>query len=272
MTVEAFAKVNLSLEVLGLRPDGYHEIRSVVLPISLSDTLTLEPAPEGTVVSDSPYGDDDLAIRAARALLAAGAHGGVSISTVKRIPAGGGLGGGSADAAATLLALNEMWSSAKSPEELAAIGADVGSDVPSLVIAQFYRRPVLMEGRGETVRLLDDGETAALGIGEFVVLANPGVHSSTAEVYARCHAGSGGAQKCVNDLQAPACELHPEITAALEALSAAGAKGVRMTGSGSTVFGFADDAESASGIFAKMADSGYASFVAKIRLSQSMPI
>lgn len=267
MTVEAFAKVNLSLEVLGIRPDGYHELRSVVLPISFSDTLALEPAPEGVVVSDSPYGDADLAVRAAKALLAAGARGGVAMRTAKRIPAGGGLGGGSADAAAALLALNGMWNAGMSTEELATIGACVGSDVPSLVMAHRHRRPVLMEGRGEIVRLLDDGEIAALDIGEFVVLANPGVHSSTAEVYARCRSGGASGRGCVNDLQAAACELHPEIAAALSALSAAGALGVRMTGSGSTVFGFADDAASASSIAAKMEESGCASFTARAILA-----
>ena len=263
MTVEAFAKVNLSLEVLGRRPDGYHELRSVVLPITLSDALTLDVAPEGVVETDSPYGENDLAVMAANALRAAGARGGVSIKTVKRIPDGGGLGGGSADAATTLLALNEMWNLDRSPEELASIGAAVGSDVPSLVMAQHYRRPVMMEGRGERVRLLGGDEIAALNVGEFIVLANPRVHSSTAEVYARCRPDSEAAQGLSNGLQAAACELHPEIAAALDALSAAGAQWVRMTGSGSTVFGFAHDEALASRIAEEMENGGYASFVVR---------
>ena len=263
MRIEAFAKVNLSLEVLGRRPDGYHEIRSVVLPISLSDTLTLDDAAKGTVFSDSPYGDSDLAARAAKALLSDGARGGVSISTAKRIPAGGGLGGGSADAAAVLIALNAMWNLGKSPMELAAIGARVGSDVPSLVLAQHFRRPVLMEGRGESVRVLEDDEIAALEIGEFLVLATPGVHSSTAEVYARCRPSSGTERGFANELQAAACELYPEISAAINALSAAGAARVMMTGSGSTVFGFADDESSAEKIAAHMKSLGFSSFVVR---------
>ena len=263
MTVEAFAKVNLSLEVLGRRPDGYHEIRSVVLPISLSDTLTLVDAADGVVVSDSPYGECDLATRAARALLADGARGGVSIRTEKRIPEGGGLGGGSADAAATLLALNELWNLEKTVEALAEIGAGVGSDVPSLVLAHCFRRPVLMEGRGERVRVLDDGEIAALGIGPFVVLANPGIRSSTAEVYARCRPGEGSQRGVSNGLQPAACELHPEIAAAIAALSAAGAGRALMSGSGSTVFGFADDEQAADRIAAQMKAAGYISSIAR---------
>ena len=263
MTVEAFAKVNLTLEVLGRRPDGYHEIRSVVLPISFSDSLTLDEAAEGTVVSDSPHGDNDLAVRAAKVLIANGARGGVSISTAKRIPAGGGLGGGSADAAAVLLALNAMWNLGKSPMELAAIGARVGSDVPSLVLAHHFRRPVLMEGRGERVRVLEDDEIDSLEIGGFLVLANPGIHASTAEVYARCRPASETERGFANGLQAAACELYPEISKAIDALSAAGAERAMMTGSGSTVFGFADGESSAERIAERMKAAKYISFVAK---------
>ena len=237
MTVSAYAKVNLTLEVLGVRDDGYHDIRSVVLPISLSDTLTLADAADGVVVSDGPYGDDDLAARAAKALLA--------------------------DAAATLLALNEMWGLGKTPMELAAIGAGVGSDVPSLVLAQHFRHPVLMEGRGERVRVLGDVEVAPLGIGDFIVLANPQVRSSTAEVYARCRPGDGTAQSLANGLQEAACELHPEIAAAIVTLSDAGAEKVMMSGSGATAFGFADDEQSAERIAARVTAAGFVSFVVR---------
>ena len=258
MTAEAYAKVNLTLEVYGTRPDGYHALRSVVLPISLSDTLTFEPAAPGEASTDTGYGDDDLIAKAARAVrAAAGPSGdrlpGVYVRVDKRIPAGGGLGGGSADAAATLLALNAAWELGLSVEELAAIGAGVGSDVPALVMAQSLRAPVLMEGRGEIVSPLGDGMLEALGMaallgrGSKIVLANPGVASSTAEAYARCRPRRGepsGGLLPVNDLQQAACSLHPEIAAALAALSAAGAEHVAMSGSGSTVFGFAGgDAE-----------------------------
>ena len=259
MTVEAYAKVNLTLEVFNKRSDGFHALRSVVLPVSLADTLEIEDAP--ALTSDSGY-PDDLCLKAARVL---DPTRGARIRVVKRIPAGGGLGGGSADAAATLLALNDVWGLGRSREELAEIGAEVGSDVPALVLGG----PVLMEGRGEKVSRLgrgletgderrEGGKTArqeARGLN--LVLANPGVFCSTAEVYARCVprplADAGASERMcralasgelaavaaalANDLEGPALALHPEIRETMEALDAAGAEGVLMSGSGSTVFG-----------------------------------
>ena len=269
MTVEANAKVNLTLEVYDRRADGYHELRSIVLPVGLADVLTIDESSGGEVSSDTGYGDRDLVVRAARALREAcpsAAGRGARVHVEKRIPVGGGLGGGSADAAAMLRALNEAWGLGLPPETLAGIGASVGSDVPALVLAQHYGAPVLMEGRGERVRPLDAEECAKLvanGLREWMVLANPGVGSSTAEVYARCVPrgktadGSFDASAApLNDLQAAACALHPEIATALAALVVAGAKGVMMSGSGSTVFGFADSAAAASRIVATMESVG----------------
>ena len=276
MKVEANAKVNFSLEVYGRRADGYHELRSVVLPITLADVLEIEPAADGEISSDTGYGEKDLVVRAARALQAAcpsAAGKGAKIHVEKRIPVGGGLGGGSADAAATLCALNDVWGLGLPPESLADVGAAVGSDVPALVLAQHYRAPVLMEGRGERVRLLDAAERAKLasnGIGEWMVLANPGVESSTAEVYARCKPrekdGSGdfdASAAPVNDLQAAACMMHPEIATALAALMVAGAKGAMMSGSGATVFGFADSRDDAVCIAAAMEAVGCRAWLAR---------
>ena len=277
MTVEANAKVNSSLEVYGRRADGYHELRSVVLPIALADVLEIEPTPDGEVLSDTGYGEADLVVRAARALRAAcpSASGrGARVHVEKRIPVGGGLGGGSADAAATLRALNGAWRIGLSPTELAEIGAAVGSDVPALVLAQHCRAPVLMEGRGERVRLLDAAERDRLALdalGGWMVLANPGVESSTAEVYARCaprervDIGDFDASAApVNDLQAAACALHPEIATALAALVVAGAKGSMMSGSGSTVFGFADSTAEASRIAAAMDAVGCRTWITRL--------
>jgi len=273
VTVEAFAKVNLTLEVFGKRPDGFHALRSVVLPIRLSDTLTFTPA--DAFSTDTGY-PDDLILQVPKALAkevekrrGRDEQRKVENSSVqpsafnlqpyrihveKRIPAGGGLGGGSADAAATLLALNELWKLDKSPEELAEIGAQVGSDVPALVLANRYRAPVLMEGRGEIVSLLNP-QSATLNLS--LVLANPGVPSSTAAVYGKCVSrdDDGGAALgkmrtaleardigCIatammNDLQEPAVALCPAIGETLAALRKAGALGAMMSGSGSTVFG-----------------------------------
>ena len=249
MKIEAFAKVNFTLEVLGVREDGYHALRSLVVPVSLGDTLEIEPAE--TLSCDTGYADD-LCLKAARVL---SPNLGAKIHVVKRIPAGGGLGGGSADAAATLIALNELWSLGKSRAELVELGALVGSDVPALVAGG----AVLMEGRGERVSPFE------LSTGAFprldLVLCNPGVACSTKDVYAKCNSrvtsddsilynmrsalesGDLGriSSAWVNDLQPPAVALHPEIGGALDLLRRSGAIGAAMSGSGSTVFGLVPD-------------------------------
>ena len=227
LEVEARAKINWTLEVYGVRKDGYHGLRSVVLPISLSDTLTIEEAED--LSTDTGY-EDDLILKAAR-LLAPGR--GARISVKKRIPAGGGLGGGSADAAAAIRGLNEFWGLGLGEAEMMELGAKVGSDVPALV----YGRPCVMEGRGEKVRPLSAAEQAAIGLPLVLVIANPGVHSSTREVYGACIARAGQPEgaadlRPVNDLEAAAVKLHPEI-GELKRLMGPGAM---MSGSGSSVF------------------------------------
>ena len=272
ITIEAFAKVNFTLEVFAKRADGYHALRSLVVPICLSDSLTIEFA-EG-ITSDLPY-VDDLCVKAAKVLRDSAPQPeclrGVRISVKKRIPAGGGLGGGSADAAAVLVALNEMWSLNLSPERLAEIGAQVGSDVPALVLARFVG-PVVMEGRGEIVR------SAGLeGAKCFLVIANPGVFCSTPEVFKKCisrvtddplilynivssfAAGDIGlmAQSFMNDLECPAVELHPRIGILKERLERAGAQGAAMSGSGSTLFGLVRSEEEGRAIAASLCAEGF---------------
>ena len=261
MTVSAYAKVNLTLEVLGLRGDGYHALRSVVMPISLSDTLEIEEA-EG-FSTDSGYADD-LCLKAARLL---DSSRGVRIGIRKRIPVGGGLGGGSADAAALMVAINASRSLGLSRMELAEIGAQVGSDVPALILGG----PVMMEGRGEKVTAL-----AAPPKALNMVLVDPGVASVTSEVYANCRphspaAGSASVEMAAalaagdiarmaetmrNDLQEVAVKLHPEIADALVSLRAAGAKGAMMSGSGACVFAIVRDADEAEWMAAKLNSGG----------------
>ena len=272
MTVEANAKVNFTLEVFGKRADGYHALRSVVMPISLPDTLDIEVSDDGSITSDTGY-DDDLCVKAARILKSSvsslSSSIGATIHVTKRIPAGGGLGGGSADAAAVLRALNEIWKVGLSREELAEIGAQVGSDVPALVMGC----PVVMTGRGEKVAPIEQSNNRTIHL----VLVNPGVCSSTKEVYAACEArpldGTNATAKMVealetgdvrkiaaalmNDLQAPAVKQHPEIADALVSLKTAGVVGAMMSGSGSSVFGLVENEVEARRISSEMNARGY---------------
>ena len=301
MTVAAYAKVNFTLEVLGVRPDGYHDLRSVVMPISLADDVMLEPADEvtlkvagcgglGATALPDIGGEDNLAMRAARLMQrVSGKKDGVAITLEKRIPAGGGLGGGSADAAAVLNGLNEMWRLGMPKPELAALGAEIGSDVPALVLGG----PVLMEGRGERV-----AECLVAGAEELkckngcesnapsakhqapstfhLVLANPGVFCSTPEIFKTfadhlpnrpeilynmrlaMQAGDDAAvaRALQNDLEATATRLHPEIGAARRRLEEAGCLGVSMSGSGATVFGIVRDAAEAGLVAKKLSKDG----------------
>ena len=277
--IEAYAKVNLTLEVFGKRVDGYHALRSVVMPVSLADTLEVEEAESG-FESDTGYADD-LCLKAARALSARfpGRVRGVRIRVAKRIPAGGGLGGGSADAAAVLWALDEMLGLGLPADELARVGADVGSDVPALVLSRACG-PVLMEGRGELVKpLFGGGGVRRLHL----VLVNPGVFSSTAEVYRECSPRLSDdpsilynirksladgdiralAASLVNDLEPPAMRLHPEIESVKRELVAAGAAGALMSGSGSTVFGLVPDEAQGREVAALLGEKGLMAWTAE---------
>lgn len=243
MRIEAHAKINLTLEVLGTRPDGYHELRSIVAAIPLHDDVELQDAPAGEVsvemvgdgleVPDVPN-EKNLAVRAARVLASAeGVARGVHIRIVKRIPAGAGLGGGSADAAAVLNGLNALWGLELSTERLCAVGAEVGSDVPALVLGGM----VLMEGRGERVTPIPTGgPRLSRPFDEHFVLRIPDVNASTARVYAEFREEDRG--KCRNDLQPAACRLYPVIAETIAEMEAEGLEDVQMSGSGSAVFGW----------------------------------
>ena len=242
MRLAAHAKINLSLDILGMRPDGYHDLRSVVTTIPLHDDVELQDAPAGEVTAEM-VGDGmevpdvppeaNLVVRAARALLrASGVARGVHIHVVKRIPAGAGLGGGSADAAAVLNGLNEMWGLGLSKERLCAIGAEVGSDVPALVLGG----TVLMEGRGERVRAQRPATPKVRPFDDRFVLRVPPVHAATARVYAEFRPEDCG--KFRNDLQPAACRLYPVIAETVAEMEAEGLEDVQMSGSGSAVFGW----------------------------------
>jgi len=266
------AKLNLSLAVLARRADGFHDIESLMVPVTLHDSVTVrvsaEPGirlrvrfggrlarPAGAALAhDVPTDRSNLVVRAAEALAVAAGLApaadapcvpGLEIELVKRIPSGSGLGGGSSDAAAVLLAAAQAWGLDRSPAALAAIGAGIGSDVPMF----FAGGAVVAAGRGERI------EPVAGIPALHAVIARPLIGLSTAAVYARCTpdaslrdaAGrlaaalaAGRLQAALplmhNSLQQPARTMCPEVDRLLRDFARAGAVRPLLTGSGSACF------------------------------------
>ncbi len=245
------AKVNLYLQVLGRRPDGYHDLRMLMAPVSWFDRLRVERlehpgrvemAVEGR--GGPPPGEDNLCVRAARFYFAkAGVSGGARIRLRKRIPAGAGLGGGSSDAAAVVMGLERLFGRALPGEARRRAAFAVGADVPFF----FARGPAWVEGIGERVRALPGA-----GRPLWLTLVWPGAFLSTGSVFSRLTKGltspgaapriaqfnfQGVARGLRNDLQAAALIEMPAIGSALGALRRAGADHALMSGSGSAVFG-----------------------------------
>ncbi len=243
LVAEAFAKVNRSLVVLGKRPDGFHELDTVFQAVSLADRLSFEESSALTLAVDDPSvpaGAENLVLRAARALAeTAGVKARAAIALEKRIPAGGGLGGGSADAAVTLLGLSALWELELPLDRLEEVGAALGSDVPFFLFGGTARGT----GRGERITPLPDLPPRG------VVLVMPPFPAATPEVFRRLGApewdGTPAPELAAvpdrNDLEAAAEELFPALRAVREALAATGATQARLSGSGSTVFGFYPD-------------------------------
>jgi 4-diphosphocytidyl-2-C-methyl-D-erythritol kinase len=250
LRVWAPAKVNLFLEVLGRRPDGYHELATLMVAVGLYDTLEFREAPAGAVRlrCDPPAlsaGPDNLVHRAADLVRRRSGHaGGVDIRLCKRIPLAAGLAGGSSDAAATLAGLNRLWRLGRTRAELAALGAELGSDVPF-----FFATPAAWcTGRGERV------EPVPLGRPLDLVLACPPAGLSTAEVFrgvtvpavpaegagARRAAAAGDVEelgrRLHNRLQPVAERLCPAVADLCARLAGLGPAGQGMSGSGSAVF------------------------------------
>jgi 4-diphosphocytidyl-2-C-methyl-D-erythritol kinase len=250
----AFAKINLGLRVHGRRADGFHEISTVFQTINLHDNLTFQTRPdEGLelVCSDSsiPTGESNLVLRAAVALRERyGVRLGVSIELEKVIPVGGGLGGGSSDAAVALVALVSLWGIKTDVCELMEVGARLGADVPFFLIGG----TALGTGTGTEIRSLEDASKMHL------IVVNPGVSVSTAEAYkalgapaltkadtavnlsvSRTEADFPDSLSDVtsNDFEAVVVRLHPEIGRARDALKDSGARSALLSGSGSSVFG-----------------------------------
>ena len=252
---QAPAKVNLDLRVTGRRPDGYHDLDSLVAFAACADRLTFAPDRRLSLELSGPFAaalagqSDNLVLRAARRLAdRAGCPPHVRIALDKRIPVAAGLGGGSADAAATLRGLSRLWQLELTVADLLPLALELGADVPVCLRS----RPARMRGIGER---LEPVGLPALDL----VLANPNRAVSTAQVFAGLGAiappcepdgplPSGRADLLAwlrargNDLEAPACRLAPAIAEVVETLRAQpGCRLARMSGSGATCFGIFDD-------------------------------
>jgi len=261
--LEAPAKVNVVLRVLAAREDGYHDLESLVVPISLADGVTVRSADRlhievrgaQALAGDVPVGGLNLALVAALALAdACPDAGGALVEIDKRIPVAAGLGGGSADAAATLLALNRLWGCDLDPATLGEVAQRIGSDVPALLLGG----PVLMSGRGE---ILAPAEVASFWW--VVVHFDFGVRSPDAYRWwdedggvtgpdpdPLLDAAAAGDAEALgpllfNDLEAVVARRHPAVGEAKQLLVAAGALGALMSGSGSSVVGLARDRDHA---------------------------
>ncbi len=271
VVVQAPAKLNLFFEVLAKRDDGYHEIETLMCPIDLCDTLYFRDAPEGPVrlkcrlvfgaegpegrgLHEVTEGSENLVVRAVELVRRrAGINRGAEILLVKRIPAAAGLGGGSSDAAAALVAADKVWRLGRSPEELARWAGELGSDVPFFLAGG----PAVCRGRGERVSPVD-------GLGNLnFVLVRPPAGLATAAVYAACRAaerprtvrplvealGQGdwkqtGRRLC-NRLQPAARRLSPWVARLEREFDQLDLPGHGMSGSGTSYFGVCRNARHA---------------------------
>ena len=256
LTIPAHAKLNLTLEILGKRSDGYHEIRSLMCNLALHDTVRLAPSPGIEVGCSLPElaGPGNLAYRAATLLRAAANHaGGAAITIEKAIPVAAGLGGGSSDAAATLRGLNRLWRTGLSDEVLLDLAAQLGSDVPFCLTGG----AAVASGRGEVLRPLTPLPAAPL------LLVRPPIRVSTASIYgALTPEGYGDGQATerlaarvgaippaqwplVNGLQPVTLRAYPMVGEVIALLRESGAAQAMMCGSGPTCFGFVKTIEEA---------------------------
>ena len=260
MEILAPAKINLTLCVLGKRPDGYHELESVMQMLTLADVLEVEEAPGLTLTCTDPAleGNDNLVLRAARLLrVHYGCSRGAHIHLTKRIPVQAGLGGGSSDGAAALKALNLLWDLKIPPSRLCTLAKELGSDVPF-----FLNSPsAVVQGRGERVRpILHHAPIPVVLVKPRAGLSTPQVYSSlitapctpaeaspdTMETQCMLRALRQGdaaaiADCLINDLEEAAMPLLPELVTLRRRLLGQGCLGALLCGSGSAMFGLCPD-------------------------------
>ncbi len=269
-SLSAAAKINLYLEVIGDRPDGYHELVMVMQSVSLADRITVRSlsTPDIRLRCDHPEVPNDatnLAYRAALLLQKRFPHvlkeqGGVEITIEKNIPIGAGLAGGSTDAAATLVGLDLLWRLGLTQTELQLLGAELGSDVPFCIVGG----TAIATGRGEQIDSLYglDNLYAVLAKYRSLSVATPWAYQTYRAQYADTYVdvglegsarqervrsgpmvtaigrqdGSAIAQHLLNDLEKVVLPAHPEVKALKDTLAACGGLGTMMSGSGPTVF------------------------------------
>jgi 4-diphosphocytidyl-2-C-methyl-D-erythritol kinase len=273
----ARAKLNVFLRVLSLRDDGYHDLESLVLPLTLADDVTVAASDRLRVdvveAASAPGGDDasragssvgglNLALVAALALAESCAmSGGAEIRIEKRIPVAGGLGGGSADAAATISALNELWDCGLDRVALAQIGARIGSDVPAAIAPG----AVVMSGRGERLEDVDVPELWWVVVPMPFGVRSPDAYRWWDEGDRRTGPDAGQALDAAragdpvrlapllfNDLEPPVFERHAELADVKRRLLDLGALGAVMSGSGSSIAGLASDSAHAEALAARI--------------------
>ena len=269
ITLVSPAKINLCLEVWRRRPDGYHEITTLVQVVDLADTLHVERREAGLELTAEgqpvPRGEDNLAVRAAARFFAATAPGGARIHLAKRIPIGGGLGGGSSNAAAVLWGLNVLHGNPLPPEALAGLAASLGSDVPFFLSPGF----AWAEGRGERIR------PAGRAPERWAVVVDPGFGVSTAWAYGHLTLPLTPADRMptimasvARDDVARALELafnrledavlphFPRLAELKAVLIDAGARPALLSGSGACLFGLAESRDEADRLAARVAACG----------------
>ncbi len=269
LTVLSPAKINLALEVWGRRPDGYHEITTLMQVVDLTDTVDLERRGAGIRLTAEgvpvPTGEDNLAVRAAAQFFAAATPGGARIHLTKRIPAGGGLGGGSSNAAAVLWGLNVLYGRPLPPEALSDVAASLGSDVPFFLSPGF----AWAEGRGDRIR------PAGPAPQRWAVVVDPGFGVSTGWAYGQLTLPltpadcmpymmalvargdvPGALERAFNRLEETVLPHFPRLAELKAVLIEAGASPALLSGSGACLFGLSESRDGADRVAARVAAAG----------------
>ena len=263
LTISAPAKLNLFLHITGQREDGYHLLQTVFQFLDYADTIQLSLRDDGEINRISALAgvpaESDLVVKAAKLLQKhSNTHLGVDISVVKVLPMGGGLGGGSSNAASVLVALNHLWGCGLSQKALMELGVQLGADVPVFIFAQ----SAWAEGVGERLKAVDLPE-------KWFLVLKPQINVSTAEVFANSQLRRDCSTITIRDFLAgqtdnvcevPVREMYPEVDEALRDLSEYGKS--KLTGTGACVFAAFDNREEAEKAYSELSGK-WDGFVAK---------